>query len=420
MNTEKENSHRPPMRQMDWFLNYCMSFACTIAHACSLLDFRLPEYIRGISEIAKPSKLNPDFEQALERELGDASQDTDIETPIIFVLGEWGSGKTFQLLSYRNKSAKNGVNIEYCSFWGVHTVQEALLHTIPPRKRLSAFVLLLALLLASYLSGITQALLSSNLTILSIALTLFFAILLISARWKIIYTVMAMFTTKLDVVGQQRIVVLDDLERSGLNQSEQWRLLLSLWKCNTQYIIPIGYGMGQSDYEWRDMAAKLHGKVIELPVSNAAKFELLKKEGPKFLYRYEGWIDYLTPRDIIAIVQRWYEFQDGWQIPLLPEILAIKLIRDKLFDKLGISMERRETISAASYGFDIRLGGPDFTTTEKHHFNTASVALFSSLGDDVRKEISVCLAQANLAQILIWCKPEEAVKLLQNHQLPRG
>ena len=66
---------------------------------------------------------------------------------------------------------------------------------------------------------------------------------------------------------KEKIVIIEDLERSPLGIKEQWALLSNLWGYKRKYIITWGYSPDERKEKLRmlEYAMKLDGSVIEIP-----------------------------------------------------------------------------------------------------------------------------------------------------------
>jgi len=410
---------RPTLRQRvaSKLWGFLFTFLEPLAHCFALLDLKWPDYVYEISLAAKPKKLNPDFEADLIRNLSKAKQDSQIEMPLIFVSGEWGAGKTYQLFCYKNKFPEQ--NIEYFSFWGVHSVQEALLLTIPLFQRFFASASLLLFLVFLYACPPCRDLISKapgfNWSLLSVIAAIIVVIILIPTKWKVIYAILAYLSHPLGSAQSPRIVILDDLERSGLSEEEQWRVLLSLWKYQVQYIIPIGHGSETQAIAWKNAIAKLHGLTVFLPTPVEAKIELLKYKWPVAPFKdYSGWLEAFTPREILSIYERWfYLTEDKPKFAYL--IIFIKIAFDTLLDKLPIPGEKRRFLSlepiigGPPYGLHVRISSDVMDLSTARVVSLTIDALLRGIEPKFALKLAEYMRKNPVSQVSIFTDTPEAI-----------
>jgi hypothetical protein len=403
-------------------------------HAMSLLDFVPPGYVGEIIEMADAAHLNPDFEKRLTYHLNTADSGSILENRIVFVLGGWGTGKTFQLLCYRRKKAREGVNIGYCSFWGIDSVEEALFHTIPPWYRLctSLFLLFIAAIAATFMIVLGQYALgfmpaaiqhvwSPELLTDGFALVvpITVTIWLIPSKWKILYTIAAWLCAP---ITSTRTIILDDLERSGLSSEDQWRFLLCLWKHHVQYIIPVGGRMGKSAADWHDTVHKINAQIVALPAANAFTRGLMERNSLSIPFNSMPWLTSLTPRDIAAVLERFNEFSANISAQDFRNILIINLIVHKLLDKHGVPQEHREANKIRLMDGIINISSVNafFTHPQRAQIESIIHEVFRDIEPEFLARMTQCPnpEQNNSIRFLefLLARPEHLVKRLEEQQ----
>ncbi len=227
---------------------------------------------------------------------------------ILFVIGEWGSGKTHHAMNYLGKKRK--VNFYYKSFFGINTLDEAYQHLL---KWWWQVVLTIAFAMGLYFLGIFGYLYENKDELEGFVATGLFGLITFAfLRNKLKIFSLIGFTVFTSL--RKRILVIDDLDRSSMSPSDQWALLSNLWKMNTKYIVLLGYNSQSKKEESIEMAHKLEGDVVLLHTDQDTNLKLAQKEDPEFPFTgddpdYMGsvpnsldWLNYITPRQLIAIV----------------------------------------------------------------------------------------------------------------------
>lgn len=385
-----------------------------IQHLRALLDWRIPDYILRMEREADPNKLNPEFGKALRHQLGKAIENTLIETPIIFIFGEWGAGKTHQLLAFRNKTKED---IEYRSFWGINSVLEGVLHTIPFIQRLYVLLIIAFGGCAFYVTSPEAfSTLETWKWLLGGASAIVSTIVLIPSRWKTIYVFLAALAVPL---GRKRIVILDDLERSSLTSSELWKLLLNLWKLNVQYIVPIGNDSSGKELEWRNLVAKLNGQIINLHASKDAKVEWVMSNWPAAPFLNHGeWTQQFTLRDLTVMAEEYYDLTHDRE-GFICNLIALSIVLAKSFEKAQISQNDRRVFSfnhihlTENGRISIEVEADSFVKPKLRLVKLRLSHILSNLDTDFKKDLATQLRNHAGLQAAILNETPEGISLIQ-------
>ena len=409
------------------------------------MDFAEPDYVTDIRAAASHEKLDKDFDTKLESALV-ANDTCEKSIPPIFVLAEWGAGKTFQLFCYQQKHKTDKPEIEYKTFWGIHSVPEALFHTISPWQRFLVLVLFVAVIVCGAVWLVVPAvsamqhwsgpfLIFCNTSLMKpTTLGLLIAVLavfVIPARWRIMYAIVAALTVPL---CGKRTVIMDDLERSCLSKEERWLFLTTLWKHNVQYIIPVGHGLlDETEPYWLDTAHKMEAKIIDLPASKDAKFLFLhsifgtqykhksaiplghkcepKDEYEVFPFTYaDDWMDYITPRDIIDIHRKHEQILAKYEKPV-QGILVVKLVLDVVISKANHIFEDNWSVSAGYIGKSGSIFQPSniqsIGATKKEKIHDLIGKLFRSMNEEAVMLISNIPLNGTTQDEFVYGRPED-------------
>ena len=112
---------------------------------------------------------------------------------------------------------------------------------------------------------------------------------------------------------KDRIIILDDFERSSLSSSDQWALLANLWKYKRIYLILLGYSPleKQAKLKIMEQVMKLEGIIIEIPLDKDLNLRLIQQRKVPLPFDIDSlsqpennWIALFTPREILMIGQQ--------------------------------------------------------------------------------------------------------------------
>jgi hypothetical protein len=220
---------------------------------------------------------------------------------MIFLISPFGSGKTTQLNYFFRNNPQH--KPKYRSLAKADTLEVAFLQLTNFLTRL--------LFIVSFLS-IGVALIQWVPELGSLPLFIFAVGFFTKTFGNQIYILQQILSSIFRI--KPRIIVIEDLEKSSLNSSNQFVFLSSLWRYNTIYIITLGYPPHEQNGALKliETAVKLGGTIIELPVEEAAQYEMIQNLDPDFPFQQtkkdqqgkKGWLSLFTFRELIILQQQ--------------------------------------------------------------------------------------------------------------------
>jgi len=339
------------------------------------LGWTTPEHFRSVERELGKGKLHAQFENEL---IGAIHKNKKR----IFVLAEWGAGKTFQSLLFRQEYADRYA-FEYFSFFGIQNLSSAYVHAMGFIARLvtlCAGVLCLALVLSRFADDLRTVKASP---LVSLTATLFVGFFVYGNRWRLAYVLVSISKLWIAVRGSRRVVILDDLDRSSLSDSDRWAFLSDLWTVNTQYIILLGYLNPDDRIQIADIAKKLDGAIIFLGSSRREKFAVVQHLWPDSPFQWSEtgtvyhWLDHFTPRDFIAAADYVNRVTGGRLGEASKKLVGAAFIHHELQMKIGIPRDQLQYASLKTENThlardtDARMLGP------KHEMASQTLASFA-------------------------------------------
>ena len=310
--------------------------------------FELKENVKRAVFDDPPSYLleegNPvDAESYIRREQVEAYLSERPAKPV-FIVGAWGSGKTTQVMRMYG-DLSDSYRVSYRSLYSVHTLRSAYLFLT---ERLSKFLTVFSGGLLLYLVGVLYNKCFRDSIYWPVSwvwpglLGLFY--LLITNYLKIAYIIISFFSC---VIGKkEQLVIIDDLERSGLSISDQWALLTNLWTWRQRYIVLMGYDTEDQRIEVIERASKLGGHILFLPIRPSSNHSIARKLDPDLCLESGEWWGKLTPRDIVKIiseVDNCYERKKEAQ--LKRSLLYSNRFFVRLMERLELTPEEQDFLS---------------------------------------------------------------------------
>lgn len=317
----------------------------------------------------------------------------DTTGELVIILGQFGVGKTTKL----NEVISSLERERYCSktfsFFGIEDLHSAYLTLIPPSLRLlliilsAVFYLLMVELISHILSFFDSKVSSSE--IFSVAILAFFFLMFsnkIENTYRFFSYLFQVSWTMFGCIFQKRkIIVLEDLDRSGLTLKEQWSFLRSI-KGNKyrQHICTVGYQTREEKIIALENILKIKAKVITIEIDQALNLQILEKLFPWTPFRKEGvWLGHFTPRELIdlAISAK----HEGIIYEISPTICLIEKIILGLLEKL--TDMNKTALSYRKFPNDSPQVGLKFSENEFPLFPPAATSVFYSLKKELLDEI---------------------------------
>lgn len=216
---------------------------------------------------------------------------------IIFVLAPRGAGKTTQVQSFRREHPE--FRYLYRSYIKIDSFDFAFLHLTETKLRL--FFLFTGILISYFLfprlpgPAISPILLLTSLSLLK---TFGHAIYILHE------------TVDNLIKPRNKVVILEDLDRSLIDENQRWEFLANLWQNKRSYIVTLGYPPQdpKKKLELIENAIKLGGRIVEIPLNEQGNYELIKKLDPDFPFNLQenehGWLSLFTFREMHLLFEQ--------------------------------------------------------------------------------------------------------------------
>ena len=259
------------------------------------------------------------------------------DVKFIFLLGPFGCGKTTHLFHFLRKNKK--LNYKYRSFIRINNLDFSFYHLTNYWSR----TILISL-------GITMVFFMFTYFPLLAAFPV--AVILGSVFMKnsahLVYLIhevcRSLFSRK------QKVVMIEDLERSSVSEKDQWALLTNLWQYQYKYLITFGYPQENKEAKEKiiENITKLGGTIIEIPLEEAANYQLISEMDPEFPFTLpseassenKGWLSLFTFREIITfnqLVKLRVQPEKNQNNLYLKQIEYIKICLELLLDKINLA-----------------------------------------------------------------------------------
>lgn len=262
---------------------------------------------------------------------------TTNQSPLIFLVGPFGSGKTTQIHHFIHEHPT--FNYTYKSFVKVNQLDLAFLQLTNYLSRLGFLVLIIlsAMMVMRLIPG------SAPLPFLVI--TVYFFVKNAGNLVYILHEACDNFFSR-----KQRVVIIEDLERSSLSEADQWALLANLWLFKRTYLISLGYSSNdkQARLKALEYAQKLGGAVVEIFPYKLLNFSMIKNIDADFPFDIDqkepsqkgDWMSLFTPREML-LVQEQVALKTVFNpTPEYKKLQYIRVFLELILSKLELS--RRE------------------------------------------------------------------------------
>lgn len=254
---------------------------------------------------------------------------------LIFIIGPWGSGKTYLIEKYSHEIQEDGLHFIKRSFFGISSLNTAYIHLLGFFKTI---LFLFFIYIIFYRFGFYTSTFFSPLFIL-------LSLILITNRMNLTYALYKFVSSFVDILitsglhlailtrkvldlrdlknYKHKVYIIDDLDHSSLKEEDRWALLANLWNYNTTYIVLLGYSenekiKGKNKFEVIELCEKLEGKIIFLPIAWERNEEIMNHylsqtfENNKLISPFHSptWQNAFTPRELINIIDYFkYKFE---------------------------------------------------------------------------------------------------------------
>lgn len=222
----------------------------------------------------------------------------DPDKKLIFLIAPHGEGKTTFIHYVLQKNPH--IASTYKSFIKIRDLDFAFLHLTSLPGRFCFIVL--SLIFTYFLVTLLPP--AGALPIL-LALGYFFA--------KNVANIIYVFYNTVNnlVTQREKLIIIEDLERSSLSTNDQWALVSNLWQNKRRYLISIGYPSDQKQEKLKifEYIMKLKGTIIEINIPNEMKLEIAKGEFPELPFRSlpqklkgkPNWLSLFTPQELLIV-----------------------------------------------------------------------------------------------------------------------
>ncbi len=294
---------------------------------------------------------------------------------LIFIIGPWGSGKTYLIEKYSNEIQADGLHFIKKSFFGITSLSEAYMHLLGFFK---ATFFLFTLYFLFYVLGFYNSKFFAPVFIV-------ISLILLTNKFKLSYSLYKIVSSLVDnlitsgfqlaIVTRKvldmrefnnykhKVYILDDLDHSSLKEEDRWALLANLWNYNTTYIVLLGYSEnerieGKNKFEIIELCEKLEGKIIFLPIAwerneeivNHYLSQIFKNTKIHLPFKHPTWLNNFTPRELINISDnfkiRFEEYllrHKGYEIiaELFFECFLLRVFLDNYCEKKNIDNDKK-------------------------------------------------------------------------------
>ena len=335
----------------------------------------MTEYFRNILALIMnepPSFVSTDGVSLKEDEFGISRKLADIlkgnKRKLVFIIGQWGSGKTTHLRYFISKFNKSYDFVEK-SFFRIQSLREGYLHLLSMKgKLLTSILLILAAFIVPMLFSDSKW--HIDMWKIGIApLAIFIVHIFVTNTWNLYYTIVNALSIRIRSSKKYRddrkeVIIVEDLDRSSMSIQDQWALLSHLWYYDKNYIVTYGYQLEDDKYEIIHMAQKLEAAIIELPLNHMINYNIALAHEPKIPFNSEVWLNLFTPRELLHLIDRIKREVEPYNCKIMYEAKLIHGLLHDLVVKLGIDAKATSRIHVR-YGdcLDFSYDGTEFTAS---------------------------------------------------------
>lgn len=255
---------------------------------CRVINFRFET--DAINNMHLTLNHEEEFQKQLRLYLDDA------KARIIFIVGEWGAGKTVQIEQFIKKE-EGKRKISKVTFFGGQTIDQALMSTVNFWWRLgfALFISSFCAILYRYYENHWESTFVETFFAVFAFLVGCFVIL---NRGRVAYLLSQVLNSY-----SKKILVFEDLDRSSIPITEIWGMLSNLWFYNRQYIVTYVYSTDEEKVAVFEAIEKLNAAKIELQLEGKAIASIVSKLYPIFPFDGGDWLALFPPRKAIKIIE---------------------------------------------------------------------------------------------------------------------
>ena len=303
---------------------------------------------------------------------------------IIFVMAPRGAGKTTQIRLFMQKHPE--FDYRYKSYIKIDSFDFAFLHLTETRLRLFFLFtsILISYLVFPHLPGpaVGPILLLTSLSMLK---TFGHAIYLLHE------------TVDNLIKRKSKVVIIEDLDRSLIEENQRWEFLANLWQNKRSYIVTLGYSPQdpKRKLELIENAIKLGGHIIDIPLNEKGNYQLIKKLDPEFPFLLQqndhGWLSLFTFREMHLLFEQ-VELQLEGRSKISKkekQIVYIELALNLLLTKINLPNQEFIFDKKAE---EIRKPPKDKVSADQIHF-------VDSFCESIDPKLGITIRQAALAGV---------------------
>lgn len=292
---------------------------------------------------------------------------------LIFVIGEWGSGKTTHIRHFETTHC-NDYNFAEKSFFSIHTLHEGFLNLL---NIYSKFFSVIGIILF-----VTLFYFKIGLLISIPVVAIFVAHIFITNIWKFYYIVVSAFESFiLKLKNKSQVCVIEDLDRSSMQHNDQWALLSSLRHVNFKYIISYGFSSEDEKIDIIQIAQKLEAKTIELPLDHKVNFKIVQEREIDFPFSESRWMEIFTPRELLHIIDDVRRISKGHKI-LYMQAYFVYFFYKEMLKKLKVDRDHFHYIRFRFETPYVRLS--DGMSSQR--LSPTISSYFRSMGDSIKHD----------------------------------
>jgi KAP family P-loop domain len=333
---------------------------------------------------------------------------------LIFIVGPWGSGKTYLIEKYSHEIQEDGLHFIKKSFFGISSLSAAYIHLLGFFKTILFLFFIYVIL---YRFGFYTSMFLSPLFIL-------LSLVLVTNRMNLTYSSYKFVSSFVDILitsglhlailtrkvldmrdlrnYKHKVYVLDDLDHSSLKEEDRWALLANLWNYNTTYIVLLGYSengriKGKNKFEIIELCEKLEGKIIFLPIAWERNEEIMNHylsqtfENSKLISPFHTpmWQNAFTPRELINIVDNFKNKFEEYQLrkkgyetigEAFFNCILIRILIEKYSEKKNIDNENKVLLYKKTYN-EISKDLIKFYISLAHFLSVIIYPIFSKINE---------------------------------------